>query len=200
MNSASGKRQHQAEDGGGQRHDERAQQDREIQRIGEAPVAFDGPRLLDAAVDAARQQAVGQHDGERRGEQHGQPEPGGQQEPGAQLHSNTHLVGGVPADVNRVARSNIRRPRAAPGPRRLRRNRAAPSPARSCPGRPSRSPAGGAALRSAVRGRCEARGFRADADAADPVHRAEKARHEARARAQVDVFGRAHLLDAALRS
>ena len=58
----------------------------EIQGIEEALVALRGPRQFDAAKDAARQKTVGQHDGERRGEQHGHREPRGQQEPGAQLH------------------------------------------------------------------------------------------------------------------
>ena len=35
---------------------------------------------------AAREKAVGQHDGERRGEEDGHAKPGGQKKPGAQVH------------------------------------------------------------------------------------------------------------------
>ena len=51
----------------------------EIQRVGETGEIFDGPRLLDASVIAARQEAVAADDGERSGEEERHPEAGGQQ-------------------------------------------------------------------------------------------------------------------------
>ena len=81
-----GKRQQEAHDGGSQGHGEGAPKDGEIEGIEEAPVAFSSPRQLKAAIDATGQEAVSQHDDERRGKQHRHGEPRGQEEPGAQLH------------------------------------------------------------------------------------------------------------------
>ena len=63
---------------------ERAQQDRAVERVDQAPVVFERPGPLDPAVDAARQQAVGADDGERREEENGKPQAGGEQEPEAE--------------------------------------------------------------------------------------------------------------------
>ena len=75
-----------------------------------------------------------------------------------------------------------------------------PSRTSTCTQSPRNTRAGhhaGAARSVALgRGRADASRFGAHADAADPVDRAQEARHEARARAQIDVLRRAHLLDA----
>ncbi len=64
---------------GGERNG--AQQDRAVERVDEAAVAFPRPGKLDAAVGSAREQAIGADDGERSQEKQHQPEPCRQQKP-----------------------------------------------------------------------------------------------------------------------
>ena len=73
---ADGRRQSREQNG--------AQQDRAVERVDHAPVVFEGPGPLDAAIDAARKQAVGADDGQRREEENDKPQTGREQEPEAE--------------------------------------------------------------------------------------------------------------------
>ena len=129
----------------------------------------------------------------------GHPEPRGQQKPGAQLHGNV-----ISSAAFQQMNGRRRRAGTAPAPRGTCATASSPLARRTSTwtqlprntragdhaGRAIAAPSPGAAR--------DAHRFRANAHAVDPVHRAEKARDEARARAQVDILGRADLLDAAV--
>ena len=75
-------------EGGGESGDpDRAPEDGEVEGVGKAGEAFEGCGPLDAAVVAAREEAVGADDGERGGEEEGHPDAGGQEE----CRSNAHM-------------------------------------------------------------------------------------------------------------